>query len=367
MNRDKRIITTSIIGISTNILLAAFKAFIGVISNSIAIVLDAVNNLSDALSSVITIIGTKLSTKEPDKAHPYGYGRVEYLSTILIGVIVLYAGITSLFESIKKVINPELPEYRTVSLIIIIVAVIVKFALGNYYKKVGKEVHSDALMNSGQDALFDSILSASTVVSAFIFIFTNVSLEAYLGVIISIFIIRAGIEMLKETISKFLGERVDSNLAKEIKKTIMSFGGINGVYDLSINDFGPMKMIGSAHIEVPDSYTANQIDTLTRDIQHLVLDKHKVILTAIGIYSHNTTNQYQKMVEDNIRSFVMAQPHVLEMHGFYMNERDQRMRFDVVVDFDADWPTLYKKIQAYIKNAYPDYVIQITRDIDTSD
>ena len=167
-SREKTIVKTSIIGIAANVFLAAFKAFVGLMTNSIAIVLDAVNNISDAGSSLITIIGTKLAGKEPDKKHPFGYGRIEYLSAMIISVIVLYAGITSFVESVKQIIHPETPDYNVVSLVIVGVAVVVKILLGRYVKGVGVRVNSDSLINSGEDATLDSVISASTLVAAVI-------------------------------------------------------------------------------------------------------------------------------------------------------------------------------------------------------
>ena len=157
-NRDKVIVRTSIVGIVANIFLAAFKAVVGILSHSIAVVLDAVNNLSDALSSVITIVGTKLAGKLPDKKHPLGYGRIEYLSAMIVAAIVLYAGITSLVESVKKIIHPEKADYSAVALIIIASAVVVKLILGRYVKAQGEKVNSSALVASGADASFDAIL-----------------------------------------------------------------------------------------------------------------------------------------------------------------------------------------------------------------
>ncbi|MDU0894856.1 MAG: cation diffusion facilitator family transporter, partial [Anaerococcus sp.] len=189
--REKQIVKTSVVGIIANVVLAAIKAIVGLASNSIAIILDAVNNISDAGSSLITIVGTKLAAKDPDKEHPFGYGRVEYLSAMIISVIVLYAGITSLVEAIKKIMNPVIPTYTTPSLIIVAVAVVVKVVLGRYVKNVGLKVNSDSLVNSGQEAKLDSIVSASTLVAAAIFISFGLSLEAYLGAIISIIIIKS--------------------------------------------------------------------------------------------------------------------------------------------------------------------------------
>ena len=168
ISREKTIVKTSILGIISNFFLAGFKAFAGLVSNSIAITLDAVNNLTDALSSVITIVGTKLAGKKPDKKHPYGHGRIEYFSATIIAAIILYAGITSLVESVKKIIYPETPDYSVVAIIIVSVAIIVKILLGLYFRKVGKKVKSDSLIGSGNDALTDSIISVATLVSAII-------------------------------------------------------------------------------------------------------------------------------------------------------------------------------------------------------
>ena len=202
LSRDRKIIRVSLVGIAANLLLAGFKVFVGLLSHSIAIILDAVNNLSDAASSVITIVGTKLAGRSPDKKHPFGHGRIEYLSAMTISLIVLYAGVTSLVESVKKIIHPETPDYRPVTLVIVAVAVFVKIILGTYVKAQGEKLNSDSLVNSGEDAKLDSLISTATLAAALIFIFTKVSLEAWLGAVISVIIIKSGIEMLRETLSK---------------------------------------------------------------------------------------------------------------------------------------------------------------------
>ncbi|MBP5450012.1 MAG: cation transporter, partial [Spirochaetales bacterium] len=284
-NRDKTIIRTSIIGIIANAFLAGFKAAVGILSNSIAITLDAVNNLSDAGSSLVTIIGTKLAGKQPDKKHPWGYGRIEYLSAMIIGIIVMYAGITSLRESVDKIIHPEVPSYSTVSLIIVGAAVLVKIMLGLFVQSTGKKVNSASLVNSGKDALMDSIISAATLVSAFIFILTGFSPEAWLGAVISLMIIKAGIEMLAETISAILGQRVEAETVKTVRQSIMSFPEVHGVYDIIFHDYGPDRLNCSAHIEIDDTMTADKIDKLERDITAKVFLEQNIIITALSVYS----------------------------------------------------------------------------------
>lgn len=367
-SREKTIVRTSIIGIVANVFLAAFKAVIGLMTHSIAIVLDAVNNISDAGSSLITIIGTKLAGREPDKKHPFGYGRIEYLSAMIISVIVLYAGVTSFTESVKKIISPQTPEYTVVSLVIVAVAVVVKIVLGRYVKSVGTKVNSDSLVNSGEDATLDSIISASTLVAAVIFMIFGLSLEAWLGAVISLVIIKSGFEMLKDTISQILGERSDPELAKSIKQTVTDFDGVEGAYDLVLNNYGPDSWNGSVHIEVPDTYSADQLDRLIREIQMAVYSKHQVILTAIGVYSINTKDEEAKAVEQKVREIVFSHDHVLQLHGFYLTKETNTIRFDVVISFDEpNRREAYQSIVSDVQKAFPDHQLQIALDTDFSE
>lgn len=368
VSREKIIVRTSVIGIIANVFLAAFKAVIGLMSSSIAIIMDAVNNISDAGSSLITIIGTKLAGREPDKKHPFGYGRVEYLSAMVISVIVLYAGVTSLVESVKKIINPDVPDYSTVSLIIVGAAVVVKIVLGRYVKSVGKKVNSASLVNSGEDATLDSVISASTLVAAAIFLIFDISLEAWLGAIISLVIIKSGFEMIKETVSQILGERNDADLAKSIKETITGFPDVQGAYDLVLNNYGPDTWNGSIHIEVPDTYSADRLDQLIRSIQVKVYEEHHVILTAIGVYSVNTKDAEIIEAYKKVKDLVLSHEYVRQIHGFYMDKEKKTLRFDIVVSFDAeDRRAVYGKVIEAVGKEYPGYELQVAMDTDFSE
>ena len=365
MSRDRIIIRTSIIGIAANVFLALFKAAVGIMSHSIAIVLDAVNNISDAASSLITIVGTKLAGKDPDRKHPFGYGRIEYLTAMIIAVIVLYAGLTSFTESVKKIIEPETADYSAVTLVIVAVGVLVKIVLGRYVKKIGEKVNSDSLINSGEDATLDSVISASTLVAAVIFIFFHISLEAWLGVVISLIIIKSGVEMLRDTLSELLGERAGIELSNSIKKTVKSFPDVSGAYDLILNNYGPDTFNGSVHIEVPDSYSADELDDLIRRITTAVFEKHNVILTAVGVYSVNTKDEHVIKVREDIRSIVMADPNIVGMHGFYISEDRNEIRFDMVFSFNTpDRRTLYHEIVNKLNEKYPGYDLRIGIDSD---
>ena len=364
-SREKTIVRTSITGIIANVFLAAFKAVIGLLSNSIAIVLDAVNNISDAGSSLITIVGTKLAARKPDKKHPFGYGRIEYLSAMVISVIVLYAGITSFVESVKQIIHPETPDYSAVSLIIVAVAVVVKILLGRYVKATGEKVNSDSLINSGKDAMLDSVISASTLVAAGIFLMFHISLEAWLGAVISIVIIKSGVEMLRDTISQILGEPNDPDLVNRIKQTVKQFPEVQGAYDLVLHNYGPDTWNGSIHVEVPDTYTADQLDRLIRNIQSEVFKEHRVILTAIGVYSVNTNDEENIRIREKVREIALSHEHVRQIHGFYLDQDEKTMRFDVVISFNAkDRRAVYSEVIADVQQAFPDYQLQIAMDTD---
>ncbi len=365
-SRDKVIIRTGIIGIIANVFLAAVKAIVGLSVNSIAVILDAVNNLSDALSSVITIIGTALSGKKPDKKHPLGHGRVEYLTATVIAFIVMYAGITSLIESVKKIITPEAADYSAVSLIIIGIAVAVKIVLGLYVKRTGKKVNALTLVASGQDALFDAVISASTLLAAAIFTIFGISLEAYLGVIISAVMIKSAVDMLREAISQILGERSASELSVGIKKTILTVDGVHGAYDLFMHNYGPDKYLASVHIGIDHDLGADKIDDMTREITEKVYLEHGVIMTAVGIYAEDLEGN--NTVLSTVRQIVAKYSSVIQMHGFYVNEEKKTGSFDVVVSFsDPDREGTVAKIREEVSAAFPDIFWNVALDSDISD
>jgi len=364
MTRQDKIVKTSIIGIVVNLILVAFKATIGILVNSIAITLDAVNNLTDALSSIITIIGAKLAGKAPDESHPYGYGRIEYFSSIIIAAIVLWAGITSFMESWPKIFNPDVTSYTTVSLIIIAVAVVVKFVLGKYVKNIGEEINSQALVASGSDAFFDGILSLATLVAAIISIFYNISLEGILGVIISVVIIKASLEMIKETVDSMLGDRIDSELSHNIKQSICEFPGVYGAYDLTLHNYGPENMQGSVHIEVDDDMTAVEIQRLTRQISAKILKEHTVLLNGIGIYAKN--DKFNN-IRNDLYEITSKYPEIKEIHAFMVYEDEGLITWDMIVDFSADREEIKQNVLNEINSKHPQFNYMIIDDYDVSD
>ena len=366
MERNKKIVQTSILGIVVNIVLVVFKATVGVIVNSIAIILDAVNNLSDALSSIITIIGTKLSEKAPDKKHPYGHGRIEYFTSIIIAILVLAAGVTALKESVEKVINPEVANYSIASLVIVAVAVIVKFFFGRYVKNIGEKLNSQSLIASGTDAFMDSILSLTTLIAAIISLLWHISLEGFLGVIIAVIIIKSSIDILRETITIMIGIRVDSELTNKLKSRIIQFEEVQGVYDLDLHSYGPSKMVGSVHIQVRDDMTAKEIHKLARTITMAIVQEFGIILT-IGIYAANDKGEFGEIKEE-LGNIIKGYKEIIQMHGFYVDEDTKNIYFDLIIDFKADKPKdIQQNIIDKIKEKYPKYDYNVILDLDVSD
>lgn len=365
--RNKEIIKTSIIGVVANVILAAFKAVVGLVTNSIAVTLDAVNNLSDALASIITIVATVLSGKLPDKKHPLGYGRIEYLSGMVVAALVLYAGITAGVESVKKIIHPEVADYSMISLVIIAAAVVVKFVMGRLIAAKGKELNSSSLIATGADASFDSVLSLSVLISAIIFIKFHISLEAYVGVVIAIIIIKSGFEMMRDTVDEILGQRAEKDMVAKIKSLINEEEEVRGAYDLFINNYGPNKNYASIHIELPDTMTVDEVDVLTRKLQAKVYTETGVILTGVGVYSYNTSNEEVAHMRNDISHIVMNHEWAIQMHGFYVDMESKAIRFDVVFSFAINPDEGVEILTREIGEKYEGYMIHISPDIDIAD
>ena len=286
---------------------------------------------------------------------------------MVISLIVLYAGITSFTESVKKIIHPETPDYSAVTLVIVAAGVIVKIVLGRFVKSNGEKVNSDSLIASGSDATLDAVISASTLVAAVLYLTLHIRLEAWLGAIISVVIIKSGIEMLRDTLSEILGERADIQIARDIQKTIRTFPEVLGTYDLVLNNYGPDTFTGTVHIEVAETMTAKEIDELLRKIQVRVFQEHRIALTAIGIYSSNTEDEKTKTVREQVAKIVFSSPYVLQMHGFFLDEEKKKIRYDLVISFDAkDRQAEYLALLQKVQEAFPEYTLEAAMDTDFS-
>ena len=366
--RLKSIITASLTGIFLNVLLAASKAVIGLLSNSIAIVVDAVNNLTDVISSSVTLIGAKIAAIGSDKNHPLGHGRAEYISNLVIGIVIGYAGVTSLNHSVERILFPTELDYGAKSIIILAVAIVFKIFISIYYTRVGKKYDSDSLLDSAKDAVFDIIIDAITIVSAVVYITTGVKTEYYLSAVISLFIIKTGYGIIKDTLIRLLGERVDSEITKKVIHTIdKNFPEVYGAYDLVLHNYGPRMLIGSLHVEVSENESAGSIDRLTRRIEKVVYAETGVVIEAVGIYAVSE-NDTAATMRSEVRRLVTSAPYVLQMHGFYLEEENKKMTYDIVMDLDAkDVKTAFSNANKIVREHFPDYEIDARMDVDISD
>ena len=366
MDRNHIIIRTSIISIVVNVVLVAFKMAVGAITGSIAVIMDAVNNLADTLGSVLTIVGTKLASMKPDKKHPYGYGRIEYLTSVVIAAMILTAGITSLKESVGKILHPAAAEYTTVSLIIIAVAMVGRFLLGQYVKRTGEKIQAQTLIASGSDAFFDSILSLTTLIAALISMYFGISLEGYLGAVISVIILKSGLGVLLETMHDLIGERIDPELSAKIKEKVRSYDGVLGAYDLVLHDYGPGNHIGSVHVEVNNVMTAQEIHRLTRRIMKGVYEEFGIVIT-VGIYASVCCSEENRSMRARLEETLTAWPEVLQYHGFNLDPDYKLVTFDLVINFKADAADICSQVRTHMQEAYPDYSFDIAVDSDFSD
>ena len=358
MQRNKEIVKISIYGILVNLVLVGFKAVVGLIANSISIILDAVNNLTDVLSSVVTIAGLRLATKRPDRKHPFGYGRVEYFSAAVVAMIVLAAGIMALKESIEKIIAPEEADYSVVSLVIIAVAVLVKFFFGRFVKNKGK-----ALNSGGVDAISDAALSLSVLIGAVISFIWHISLEGYIGILIAVMIIKTAVEIMRDAVNDLIGARVDDGITARVKKTIEKFSEVQGVYDLALHNYGPNKIIASAHIQVGDELHTREIHRLSRQIEVQVYEKYGIILT-LGVYAANESGKYKKMKQE-VETIVKDYPTVVQVHGFYVDEVEKVISLDLVFSFEEkDAVAKMREIQRKINKLYSGYKVYTVLDTD---
>lgn len=366
-DRSKKIVQTSLVGIFANLGLVVIKAVVGLFAMSIAIIMDAINNLSDALSSIITIVGTKLAQKKPDEKHPYGHGRVEYLTSLIISIIIIIAGSAAIVESILAIIENNLPQFEIWSVILIAIAVLVKIAISFFFRHRGKKLNSDALRGSGIDALFDAFLSLGTLIAIIVALIWKVNIEGYIGVIIGLFMIKSGIDVLRGSLSNIIGERTSKETSEAIKKLVCSNPEVKGAYDLIVNNYGPDRGIGSIHIEVDDNLTAKEIHPLTRRIATQVYTEFGIIMT-IGIYASNSSDKEIIQIRDTIKKEVLSHPTIKQMHGFYVDQEAKTISFDVIVDFkDKDAAKLIKEIHDKLVETFPDYHFYIVEDKDFTD
>ncbi|MBQ6752476.1 MAG: cation transporter [Clostridia bacterium] len=363
--RFKDIIITSVIGIFVNVALGLVKIFVGTIANSVAVISDAVNNFSDSVSSLVTIIAMAISGRGATRKHPFGFGRIEYFSSIVISVIVLITGAEFLIESIKKIIHPEATSYTALTLILLVVAIVTKILLGLFTKGRGKKLNSPNLIASGQDALSDAIITGVTLLAAIVaFIKPDLHIDGWVGALVSLFVIKAGLDILLDVVSKLVGERPDVELADKIKGEILATEGVLGAFDLILHNYGPNVFIGDVNLELDEKMTIDEAYVRLKPLNVKILREYGVFM-YFGIYSVNTTDEEIAEMREFVYKLVDEIDDILQIHAFYVNKERKFMSFDVVYDFDCkDQYAVQKHLRSVINEKYPEYRVEMVPDKD---
>lgn len=345
----------SIVGILVNVTLFAIKLSVGLIVKSISVTADAFNNLSDTLSSIITLLGFKLASQPPDEDHPYGHGRIEYFSGLIVSILVLYVGIQFLISSVKKIINPEELKFQWIPVILYLVSIVLKIWLSGFNGKLGNKINSSALKAAALDAKGDVMISITVVVGLLLSHFTGFNLDGFFGLFVAFMIIKSAIELIGETINPLLGEKQDEDLVKNIEEIILSFDEIYGIHDTVVHNYGPNMHIASTHVEVRDNISIVEIHDIIDSAEKKVKESLGVEVVChmdpIRIDDPEAINMLKK-----IKEIITEQSGILDVHD--MRFREDNFYADVVLDRkflqnDMDIDSTLKKAVDKIKEVYP--------------
>lgn len=359
-NRDDIITATSGLGIVANIVLATTKVIIGLLASSIAIISEGINNFADVLSAVLTLLGSKLAQKHPDEKHPFGYGRTEYLVSLIISVLILVTGIEMVISSVKLIFEPKELNISYLALAIVAGSAIVKFLLGTYTIKMGKKADSGALVGVGVDGRNDAFASIITLVSSLAFLLFHVSIDAYAGILISLLILKAGFELLKDTIGDLLGRPGEHDLAVALYKEIRATDGIISAADMMLHNYGPDAWSGSVNVEIDHEKTVGEIYQFLHELQLRIMHEHNVTM-VFGVYAVDEDHANSKELRKCIAGFVKKQELIKSYHAVYVNEKEHTIYCDFIVSYKLkDWDGLRQEFLDYICPMYPDYQIELT-------
>ena len=358
-SREGAVVTVSALNILVNLISAAVKVVIGMAVSSIAIVSEGVNNATDSATSLITIVGTKLSAKHPTEKHPFGFGRIEYLTSLLIAVLILFTGAELMESSIKLIFEPQEMSISYVTMAIIAVSAILKLLLGTFTIKEGKRVDSSSLAALGTECRSDSVVSVITLVTALVFLVFRVNLDAYAGIIMALIVLKAGLEVLKETLSDLLGQSGEKELAQELYRIIRAEPLVLNAADMMLHNYGPDAYSGSVNVEIDHSKTVGEVYAALHELQLRIMhEKH--ITMVFGIYAVDKDHQEIRQLREQVAAFVREQEHVTSYHALYIHPNGRDIYVDLVVDYDlADWDELRREFTDYMAARYPEKHLEL--------
>lgn len=364
--RTRLIQMAGIAGIAANALFAAVKLVVGFAANSVSIVSDAVNNLTDAVSSVITLLGLRLAQRPPDRKHPLGYGRIEYLSGMVISALVLVTGVEFLKTSVERIITPEATSFATAQFIVLGVTILGKWVLSRFVIAVGRKTDSGSLVASGTDAKMDVLASILTVVAAIVSKYTGWHIDGYVGVALSLFILYTGIGLIRDTVNSIIGERPEKALADKIKAEVLKYEPVVGAYDLILHNYGPTTRLGSLNLEIPDYVTVEKAyEAMDKAQQDIYLNLG--IYLTFGLYSVNTYDQDVVKAREDAKRILSEIPGAISLHNFNYDKPHSFFRFDVIVDFSVrDFSAFRKRLTEALRQKYPGAAAEINVDLDYS-
>lgn len=354
------------VGIATNLLLAAVKILIGALFGAIAIIADGFNNLSDSLSSVITLIGFKLSNQQADEDHPYGHGRMEYIAAMLISMVMVVVGFTLAKESLPKIFNPQELEVTPLLLVTLLLSIAFKLWQGLFYRSMGKAIQSDTLFANFRDSINDVISTAAILVSVVISPLIGYNTDGIMGIVVAGIIMYSGVMLMKDTIQLLLGEGADETLAEQVKEKVLAYDGIVGIHDLIVHNYGPGRMFASVHAEVPaevDILVSHDIiDNVERDLK-----EEMGILVSIHMDPIVTTDPALDVLREELKEILKEfEPVTYHDLRLVRGTTHSNVLFDLVVPFkyalsDSE---LCQKVEAAIQERHPDYFAVISVDKD---
>ena len=358
--RDEIISSTSLLGIVANILIAASKVIVGLIASSIAIVSEGVNNAADALTSVLTLVGAKLAKMHPDSNHPFGYGRIEYLSGLVIAILILVTGFEMLTSSVRLIFHPEALAISYLSLIIVAASAVIKFFLGIYTMKMGKKANSSSLTGVGADCRNDAFASIITIAAALVFLIFDFSIDAYAGILTSLLILKAGFDVLKDTVGDLLGRPGEHDLAVELYQEIKSTPGIAGVADMMLHNYGPDAWSGSVNVEIDEGKTVGEIYEFLHELQLRIMHEHNVTM-VFGVYAVDNDHEEIKQLRAQILSFIKTEEHVKSFHAVYIDSKTDTIYCDFIVDYALrDWDAVRNRFAQYMNGLNPGKKLALT-------
>lgn len=352
-SREGVVVATSALGILVNLACALVKVIIGVAVSSIAIISEGVNNATDCATSLITIIGTKLSAKHPTEKHPFGFGRIEYLTSLLISVLILFTGAELMKSSVELIFHPEEMSVSYTTLIIVAVSAAVKLWLGTFTIAQGKRIDSGSLIAVGVDCRSDSIVSVVTIAVMVIYLLFHVSLDAYAGILMSLIVLKAGFEVLKDTLDDLLGQAGEKELAKKLYRIIRAEPIILNAADMMLHNYGPDAYTGSVNVEIDHRRDVGEVYAALHALQLKIMHEENIVM-VFGIYAVDGEHEHSRDMRKYIAAFVRGQEHVESFHALYIDPSNQDIYVDLVVDYELeDWDALREEFTAYMEKQYP--------------